>query len=276
MPIEQFTAKDLAKKLEVILQSWALYRVLEYTGANELYVVPKHLSLYCNTCQKDTFWETRLEQNITYRAGFTSKEYTCRNCGLGTVRYYFYWKEEEKSSEFLKVGQRPELEEQVSGSLGAALNTDNLKMYKTALRLRNFNLGIAAVAYMRRIVENRMNDMLDVLYEAAIAHNAPAEILAQHEGIKREKRFSVKVGYAGDLLPRSLRPAGQPNPIAILHELASEGLHSRTDEECIDIFDECRETFEHVFGKMRIETEAAKAFVKEMAKLAERRAKGSC
>lgn len=119
-----------------------------------------------------------------------------------------------------------------------------------------------------------MNDMLDVLHEAAMAHNAPAEILARHEEIKNDRRFNAKVDYAGDLLPSSLRPAGQPNPIAILHELASEGLHSKTDEECIDIFDECRETFEYVFGKMRIETEAAKAFVKEMAKLAERRARG--
>jgi hypothetical protein len=87
------------------------------------------------------------------------------------------------------------------------------------------------------------------------------------------KRFSVKVDYAGDLLPSSLRPAGRPNPIAVLHELASDALHTKTDEQCVDIFDECRKTFEYVFGKMRIETMDAKAFVKEMAKLAERRAR---
>lgn len=275
MPIEPLTAGDLHSKLVVALQSWPLYRVLEYTGADERYVVPQYLSLYCTNCKKETFWETELQPNITYRTGFGGKEYKCRNCEERTVRYYFYWKKEEKSSKFFKVGQHPELEEQVSGSLESALNAEDLKMYKTALRLRNFNLGIAAVAYMRRIVENRMNDMLEVLYEAAIVHNAPAEILARHEEIKKDKRFSVKIDYAGNLLPSSLRPAGQPNPIAILHELASDGLHTKTDEECVDIFDECRNTFEYVFGKMRIETEDAKAFVKEMAKLAERRAKAT-
>jgi hypothetical protein len=216
-----------------------------------------------------------LQPNTNYKGGFTSKDYKCTNCDHGTVCYYFYWKKEEKSSRFFKVGQYPELEERVSPSLGAALKTEDLKMYKTALRLRNFNLGIAAVAYMRRIVENRMVDMLDVLYEAAIAHNAPAEILAQHEKIKNDKRFSVRIDYAGELLPGNLRPAGQPNPIAILHDLASDALHTKSDEECVDIFDECRKTFEYVFGKMRIEIEDAKAFVKEMAKLAEKRAKAT-
>jgi hypothetical protein len=273
MPIEQLTATDLAKKLVVILQSWPLYRILEYTGADEVVAVPKFLSLYCEPCQKDTFWETQVESHITYKKGFTAKEYTCRNCGAAAIRYYFYWNTGKETSSFFKVGQYPELEERVSKKLEGGLKTEDLKMYKTALRLRNFNLGIAAVAYMRRIVEDRMNDMLEILYKAAVTHNAPAEILARHEDIKNDKRFSVKVDYAGDLLPSNLRPAGQPNPIAILHELASEALHSKTDEQCIDIFDECRNTFEYVFGKMRIETEAAKEFVKEMARLAMKRAK---
>jgi len=61
--------------------------------------------------------------------------------------------------------------------------------------------------------------------------------------------------------------------MAVLHELASDGLHSKSDEECVDIFDACRQTFEYVFGKMRIETEEAKAFVEGMAKLAAKRTK---
>ncbi len=126
---------------------------------------------------------------------------------------------------------------------------------------------------MRRVVENRMNDMLEILHEAARVHNAPPEVLAPYEEAKRERRFSAKVEYAGDLLPRNLRPEGHPNPMAVLHELASDGLHAKSDEECVDIFDECRQTFEYVFGKMRVETEEAKSYVKGMAKLAEKRAK---
>jgi hypothetical protein len=272
--IEQFVTDDALKtKLQIVLQTWPLYRVFHYNGVDQVVAVPKYLTLFCDNCAKDTFWETSLYSGETNKHGFTEKTFKCRNCGSRDTTYYFYWKKEQQSTEFFKVGQYPELEERVSESLEHALTPEDLKMYKNALRLRNFNLGIAAVAYMRRVVENRMNDMLKVLHDAARVHNAPAEVLARHEEVKSEKRFSVKVDYAGDLLPSNLRPAGHPNPMAVLHELASDGLHAKSDEECVDIFDECRQTFEYVFGKMRIETEEATAFVKGMAKLAEKRAK---
>jgi hypothetical protein len=115
--------------------------------------------------------------------------YTCRNCGRSRIFYYFIWQERGPHNVFFKVGQYPELEERVKESLGAALGAIDLKLYKNALRMRNFNLGLAAVAYMRRVVENRMGDMLEILYEGAVAHNASPELLKRHEGMKKEKRF---------------------------------------------------------------------------------------
>jgi len=270
--IEQFIIDEhLRTKLKLVFQTWPLYRTLHYTGAEQVITVPKLLTLFCDNCKKDTFWETEIYG--AHKDGFTHKSYKCRNCGSRSVTYYFYWKREQANSLFFKVGQYPELEEAVSQTLEEALSPEDLKVYKNALRMRNFNLGIAAVAYMRRVVENRMNDMLEVLHEAALAHNAPSEVLAKHEEMTKEKRFSEKVNYAGDLLPSNLRPAGKPNPMAILHELASDGLHTKSDEECVDIFDACRQTFEYVFGKMRIEIEETKSFVKGIAKLAEKRTK---
>jgi len=274
MAIEHFVTNDaLNIKMATILQTWPLYRLFEYTGAEQVATLPKYLSLFCDNCAKNTFWEAHFYSGENNKDGFTSKQYKCRNCANRQCSYYFYWKKEQQTCRFFKVGQYPELEEQVSKTLEQALKLEDLKMYKNALRLRNFNLGIAAVAYMRRVVENRMNDMLEILHEAARVHNAPAEVLARHEEVKNERRFSVKVDYAGDLLPTNLRPEGHPNPMAVLHELASDGLHAKSDEECVDIFDECRQTFEYVFGKMRIETEEAKTFVKGMVRLAEKRAK---
>jgi hypothetical protein len=272
--VEQFTSNEaLSGSLQVILQTWPLYRVFSYTGADAVGVVPKFLSLFCGNCDKDTFWEASFYSNENNKSGFSSKAYECRNCSKRSAVYYFYWKQGKQYTEFFKVGQYPELEERVSPTLEGALTSEDLRLYKNALRLRNFNLGIAAVAYMRRVVENRMNDMLAILYDAARVHNAPPELLARHEVVMNERRFSTKVDYAGDLLPKNLRPDGHPNPMAVLHELASEGLHAKSDAECVDIFDECRQTFEYVFGKMRVETEDAITFVKGMTKLADKRAK---
>jgi hypothetical protein len=161
VPIEQFTRdEELLAKLQVVLQTWPLYRVFRYTGADNVTIVPKYLSLFCENCKKDTFWETDVYSGENNRGGFNRKQFKCRNCGHRYFTYYFYWKKEEQSTEFFKVGQYPELEERVSDALKAALSPEDLKVYKNALRMRNFNLGIAAVAYMRRVVENRMSDML--------------------------------------------------------------------------------------------------------------------
>jgi hypothetical protein len=275
MPTEQLTDEELKIKLGEILESWPLYRQLVYTGSDEVVTVPKEISLFCSSCKRETFWATPIYSAESNKHGFTNKSYTCKNCGGAHVAYYFYWGGSNlKSTLFFKVGQHPELEERVPETLEQAFDPSDLKMYKNALRMRNFNFGIGAVAYMRRVVENRMNDMLAILHESAVAHNTPPAVLTRHEEVKNDFRFSVKVDYAGELLPASLRPPGKPNPMAVLHELASEGLHAKSDGECVDIFDECRQTFEYVFGKMRIETEEAKTFVKGLADLAAKKTRG--
>lgn len=276
------TLNELQKRLAEILVKAPLYRVWVYSG-KECHntdfrsgarhgFLPKQLRIFCKKCKLETVWETQYNR-VDFDSFFSERAYVCRNCANETIRYVVIWQEKETNNIFLKVGQYPELEERVSEALEQALGPADLKLYQNALRMRNFNLGVAAVAYMRRVVENRMNDMLEILHEAALVHNAPPEVLALHGEMMEEKRFAVKVDYAGSLLPLSLRPAGKPNPMAILHELASDGLHAKSDEECVDIFDVCRRTFEYVFGKLRIETEEAKTFVKEMAVLAEKRAK---
>lgn len=269
MAIENFTDEKLTEKLRTVLQTWPLYRMLEYTGAAGVINTPKYLMLVCQQCRLESNWETSFYTNERNRSGLGNKEYRCRNCNYGPVRYNFLWyfNDTTKTYNFCKVGQYPALEERVSEPLERMLTGNDLKMYKNALRMRNFNLGIAAVAYLRRVVENRMNDMLDVLHEAAIAHNLPKDILDRLTEIKGERRFAVKVDYAGDLLPANLQVEGNPNPIAILHELASAGIHEQSDEECVDVFDACRATFEYVFAKMKIETEEAKAYAKGVAEL---------
>lgn len=281
------TAAELQEELGQILVNGPLYRRYVYTGKNchQSYSsgvrygnLPKRLRMFCDHthCKQETWWDTD-STHFSFGSSFINNTtYTCRNCGNNRCYFYFIWQEHEQANIFIKVGQYPELEERVSQTLSESLGPADLKLFKNALRMRNFNLGLAAVAYMRRVVENRMNDMLDILRAAAEAHNdATPELIATFDALKAEKRFAVKVDYAGKLLPSSLRPVGKPNPMAVLHDLASDGLHAKSDEECVEIFDRCRKTFEYVFGKLRIETEHAKTFVTEMAALAETRAKAA-
>jgi hypothetical protein len=282
------SSTELAKKLSEILVNGALYRTHVYLGKechsthtgqygqkSRSANVPVEIKMFCSdeACEHETWWVTDHPQVFFGSTFIYDRKYKCKNCGVQTAHYFFIWQERQDHNLFVKVGQYPELEERVPRELEQALGARDLKFYKNALRLRNFNLGLASAAYMRRVVENRMNDMLDILHEAAVAHNLPEELLKRHEEVKKDKSFAVKIDYAGELLPQYLRPAGKPNPMRILHELTSDGLHAKSDEECVDIFDLCRKTFEFVFGKLRVEAEQAKSFVQGMATLTEHRAK---
>jgi hypothetical protein len=268
--------EQLEEWLASALTSWPLYRELNYTNLPEFKAVPECLTLHCRMCKKEQIWETDIARPSQYnlggennKQGFTQKKYKCRNCGTAWVTYYFYWKTNESGqSTFFKVGQYPELEERVSDTLEKALDADDLGFYRKALRLRNFNLGIAALAYMRRVIENRMNDMLDILHAVGEEHGVAPELLKELKAIKNSRRFTDKVDYGAKLLPANLRPDGLPNPLGVLHELVSDGLHARPEAECIVIFDRCRFVFEYVFGNIRSGQEEAKAFVKHLSGLA--------
>jgi hypothetical protein len=112
-----------------------------------------------------------------------------------------------------------------------------------------------------------MNGMLDLLAEVARESNFEHEHLAELEEVKKSKRFSDKVTFAAVIIPPTLRPGGQ-NPIDRLHDIASEGLHSRSEDDCIDIFDRSRAVFEYVFRQLRIRKDEAEAFQESLNKLA--------
>jgi hypothetical protein len=280
---ELITGEQLHKKLEEVLETWPLYRRLEYKGAENFDKLPADIWLYCRVCDGLQRW-TRETPGVriravgaptvvTHRGGdFRTVSYHCANCKPSSrlvTRFFFFWgwNAEQKSGSFLKAGQFPPPDERVPTTLENRLDKDDLELYKNAIRLRNHNLGIGAVAYLRRVVENRINDLLDVLADIAREQSFAAEELCEVEKVKKSHRFDDKIDYAAKLLPPHLKPKGMPNPIDKLHELTSDGLHSKTEAECVEIFDRVRTVFEYVFGNLHGATEAAKEFVRSLGGL---------
>ena len=191
------------------------------------------------------------------------------------MRFYFYWNGQANTNcQFFKVGQYPPLEERIPPELEQQLKGDDLEFYKRALRCRNFNFGIAALAYLRRVVENRMNDLLDLIAAAAQQAEFGAEHFAELERVKTSRVFDDKVSYAAAILPPGLRPGGA-NPIDMLHDLASEGIHAFSDTECIDLFDQNRAVFEHVFIELKARETKDKTFGEVLHRLQRRKSKSS-
>src|ERR1700693_2751588 len=98
VPTLELDDKQLANHLKEALQSWPLYRRLEYTGADKVITVPQFLTLYCPFCELESSWHTNVMVAVMPRGtqapeknkqGFCTKQYKCRNCGRGSVIYYF-------------------------------------------------------------------------------------------------------------------------------------------------------------------------------------------
>jgi hypothetical protein len=270
--LQNLTNEQLFAKLREILEGWPLYRDFVYLSADGMNILPRVISFHCPGCKKDQWWE-RQDYTTNDRAGFSGARYQCRNCHNQEIHFYFFWQGKQSTGyRFIKVGQYQPLEERIPTELEEQLKGDDLEFYKRALRCRNFNFGIAALAYLRRVVENRMNDLLDLIAEAARQAGYGAEELGNLEEVKASRVFDDKVSYAAAILPPSLKPGGA-NPIDLLHDLASEGLHSLTDGECIDIFDQSRSVFEHVFIESKIREAKDKSFLDGLNQLQKRRSR---
>ncbi len=266
--IEKLDKEQLLAKLQEILQDWPLYRLFRYVGTDYQFL-PAEIRLFCRNakCEKPQLWEAKIYVG-GQKSGFNSMYYTCKNCGDSVTRYYFHWSGDASASVFLKVGQHPPLEIEPPPRLAKKLNSVDSDLYRKALTSRNNSYGLGALAYLRRVVENKMNDLLDLLRQAA-QDVAAAKELEKIEEVKASWRFDDKIGYAARVLPRHLRPEGT-NPLDALHDLASDGIHNRSEAECLAIFDRCKAAFEYVFRELDVQIEDAKAYLSALNDISQR------
>jgi hypothetical protein len=146
-----------------------------------------------------------------------------------------------------------------------------LRFYRTALRLRNFGNGIGALAYMRRVIENHMGEMLEILSDEAKARGLPPMSKEEIASL----RFSEKVDRAKDLFPALIKPENYPNPFDQLYKLTSDGLHNLSEDESIILFDQCRNVFGYVFSELRPYLGTRKKFLDDLQRLPKRGPSGS-
>jgi hypothetical protein len=268
--IEQLDNEKLTLKLKEWLESAPLYTEYRYTGGN-LLKLPDDVELFCEQCEKKTPWKNQVNrtQFPSDRMPLTQRSYRCKNCKEQFTHFAYSWFDEPQKhdgkavSVFRKYGQLPPLEERISKELERALKaTDDLGFYKTALRSRNFGEGIGAMAYMRRIIENHMSEMLEILNNEAVAKGL--------QPIKEEiksLRFDEKIDRAKELFPVIVMPENYPNPFEQLYRLTSDGLHNLSENESIMLFDQCRHVFEYVFSEMRPHLSTRKKFLEDLQKL---------
>lgn len=190
--------------------------------------------------------------------------YTCRNCGASQQHYQFIWREKEKYNVFIKVGQYPVLSIEPSPELQKALGSEDSSLYKKSLINFQFGHGIGAVAYFRRVLENKINALLDLIADAARNENASAELLTTLEAVMSSHRVEDKIKVASEVLPAHLKPGGH-NPLDKLYAPLSAGLHGESDDQCLPTFADAKFVFEYLFKNLTESNEEARKYVKHLS-----------
>jgi hypothetical protein len=277
---------DKPLSLKELLESAPLYRRAEVKfvgpqGMEAVVTPPELLTLYCDACDHETTWKLASPAEVPEMA-----RYTCKNCTANArdVRFALRWVVERKKEikrggpidyevkwaegHVTKYGQYPEIFDRISKPINKRLGEIHAKYYRSAIRLRNFNLGIAALAYMRRVVEDTVNQLLDILINEARVAGAHVD-LPELERVKTGKVFEKKIEFAKALVPKRLMHGGH-NPLDKLHAVASEGIHALSDEECVAVFDSARAVFEYFFENLPEQQKAEEGFGKALSDLGQK------
>ena len=170
-------------------------------------------------------------------------------------------------SQALKIGQYPALTVNLSRALENNLGKASAELYRKALVSRNSGYGLGAVSYIRRVVEDKTQELIEVVAQLAESNKIdPKTVEAIRAAGVKKTTYDEKLKIASTVMPESLKIEGV-NPLEVLYGLVSAGLHALTEEQCIDIADEGKSAFEFTFANLRAETDDRKGFAETIRKL---------
>lgn len=240
-------AKDMPDKN--FLESYPLYKKHNTGWKDTTYSlvrinqIPKPaIHMHCEVCCSD---QTFNMVNEYYEIGgvvdcpisgmIVRAEYICSACRRGKRIFLIKISESPKSKKegfsIQKVGQYPAWSIDMDKELEKILG-EYSDLYKKGLICESQSYGIGAYGYFRRITEDVIDKLLDSISDLI----DPDEKGIYQAALKKTKQTRIaqeKIDLIKDLLPNSLKPDGT-NPLGVLHSALSDGMHKRTDEECMD------------------------------------------
>ena len=215
------------------LEDHPLYRKWEGN-----WIIPSTISRDCGPCEKETTWKYSVNLTASGSGAFKLYKYQCVKCTDDAVYFLIV---ELKSGARMKAGQFPRESVRVPSGIQKRLGA-SAEFYRSALTCRNEGYGLAAVAYFRRVVEDKTNELIDVVADAAEAHSVPAADVEKIRTAKNAKTYEDKLKIAAQAIPDVLKPDGA-NPLQAMHDILSVGIHTQSEDECLQIADETREIF---------------------------------
>lgn len=256
------------------LEEFPLLKKFDYQVPPTLNEIPiPTIHMNCKICKSGQtfFMSNKYSEGFEY-ANFSSKgatvtaRYICVGCGR--YKRTFLLKFGIGLNYVMKVGQEPPWEISIDKKLEKTLG-EHVDYYKKGLTCESQGYGVGAYAYYRRITEEIIDQLLDSILDL-MDEKEKGKYKEALQQTKETKVTEKKIELVKDLLPTSLRPGGM-NPLGVLHDVLSEGLHGKGDEECLEIATSIRETLQYLINQIIESKEASRQFTESMKKILDRK-----
>ncbi len=190
------------------------------------------LNLHCTgpDCNGIRNFISRPEQTI----GKYVNEYitfTCRNCSSRSKTFAVRIRPQAAGALVLKYGEQPQFGPPTPSRVLTLLG-DEKEYFLLGRRCESQGMGIGAFGYYRRVIEAKKTALIDEVLTVARALRASTDMIGDLERARTETQFTRAIDAIKHGIPDSLRIDGH-NPLTLLHDALSEGLHAQSDEECL-------------------------------------------
>ncbi len=254
------TKEENEKSFKNFLENKALYSSTDFYLAEVLEqfkFLP--LQLFCPECQGErTYSYNEEKSDIKYvpgRKSFTTSDqlkyfqangvsrretlnkfvngktyhflYDCQSCNEHQYNFLVTF----SYGKIHKSGQEPSFGINIEKGISKKLGDELAKHYKNGKICELHGLGIAAMAYYRRVVEDKIYSLLEEI-ATFVEESRKTDYLNVVEKVRSSHKFEEKADLLKDVMPPVLTsPEG--NYVKLLFSKVSEGLHSKSDEECL-------------------------------------------
>ena len=130
-----------------------------------------------------------------------------------------------------KVGALPQIKKNPHKIIAKYFERETNQWYFKGINALNENYGIGSFAYFRRIIEKELINIIEDIKSLPDSHKTEInKLLEKHN---KNPKISTIYDNIFEHLPSSLKVLGD-NPIKLLYNLTSQGLHSLTEKECLE------------------------------------------
>lgn len=232
------------------------------------------INMQCDVCKSvqtfnmtNEYYNDGQVNNVWVENRILDLRFLCESCKSFERRFFMHVNAELAT--IYKVGQYPEWEIKMDKNLEKTLNKHGLT-FRKGLVCESQGYGIGAFSYYRRITEEIIDELLDSISDL-IEESHKAEYIAALGKAKKTRVTQEKIDLVKDLLPTILKPNGM-NPLGVLHNELSEGLHAATDEDCLENANHIKNILIYLINQIIQSKESAKSFTTSMKTLLDKKA----